>query len=660
MSLFITITAALVAAFVGGMLARRFKLPAIAGYLLAGVAIGPATPGFVGDSVEIAQLAEMGVIFMMFGVGLHFSLRDLFSVKSIAVPGAILQMVLGTLMGMGLAHLWGWSADAGFVLGLAISIASTVVLLRGLSDAGEAQTTAGKVATGWLILEDLATVAILVLMPLVFGSGAESAGLLGALKAIGAAAAFIGIMLLVGSRVLPWLLTRIARLGSRELFILAVVAVSLGTAFGAAQFFGVSLALGAFLAGVVVRESDAGHQVGAELVPFRDIFSILFFVSVGMLVDPVAIARDPIPVLVLALAIVVGKWLINMLLGFVLPASGRTMLVVAAGLSQIGEFSFIVGQTGMHLGVLSSEQYSFILAGAVISIVANPFVFRFTPAIERRLSAIPAIWGRLERRLSEKGPETESLEGHVVVVGGGRVGGQVVKVMDQLSIPVLVVEVDAECVDALRAAGHLAMFGDATSPEVLSHTRLPYARAMVVTVADDVSAELVVASARGLAPAVPVVTRAESVSSVERLLDLGAHHVVHPELEGGLEIIRHTLLDLGFAPDKIQRYSDDVRRHAYSLETRGGRPHALDQMVSAAKTTEIHWYRVTADSLLCDACLAETNVRGRTGASVVAVIRGDETIPNPTPDMVFRAGDMVGLIGDATELAAAADLLDPR
>lgn len=385
--LLINVTVALVVAFIGGIVARRVGLPTIVGYLVAGVAIGPFTPGFVGDIDTISQLAEIGVIFLMFGVGLHFSLRDLWQVRAIAAPGAGLQMVLMTLLGLGLATLWGWSMSAGVVLGLAISIASTVVLLRGLMEHQLLDTLPGKVAVGWLVLEDIATVLILVLLPALFGG--DGGGWQNAVEAVLKAAVFVAIMLFAGSRLLPWLLRRIVFTRSRELFILAVVTVALGTAVSAAQVFGVSVALGAFLAGVVLGESKESHQIGEGIIPFRDIFAVLFFVSVGMLVNPATLLANAGQVLALTVLIIVGKSLLTLLIGFFIPHEGRTFLVVAAGLSQIGEFSFIVGQAGLALNVLTQDQYGLILAGALLSITLNPLMFKLIPVAEKMLRRSP-------------------------------------------------------------------------------------------------------------------------------------------------------------------------------------------------------------------------------------------------------------------------------
>ena len=390
--LLINIAVALVTAFAGGLAARRLGLPTIVGYLLAGLAIGPFTPGFVGDVEDISQLAELGVIFLMFGVGLHFSLRDLWAVRAVAVPGAVSQILISTGLGFALTQLWGWSSSAGLVLGFAVAIASTVVLLRSLTDNGLLNTLAGQVAVGWLVLEDLATILILVLLPALVG-GDQAASWQTVALALFKAALFVGLMLVVGARLFPWLLTRIAFTRSRELFILAVVAVAVGVALGSAELFGVSLALGAFLAGVVLGESAISHQIGAEVVPFRDVFTVVFFVSVGMLVNPVYAFANAGQVLALTALIMIGKPVFTVLMGLVLPASGRTMLVAAAGLGQIGEFSFIVGQTGVALGVLTQDQYSLILAGALISIVLNPLLFRLLPLSERALRRLPVCGG---------------------------------------------------------------------------------------------------------------------------------------------------------------------------------------------------------------------------------------------------------------------------
>lgn len=660
LALLTNITVALLTAFFGGYVARKIGLPSIAGYLIAGLIIGPFTPGFIGDTSDISQLAEMGVIFMLFGVGLHFSLKDLWRVRAIAVPGAILQMILATGLGFMLARFWGWSISAGLVLGLAISIASTVVLLRGLTDNGLLNTPHGQVAIGWLVFEDLATIAMLVLLPVMLGSSQSGNAWQNIGLAIVQTGLFIGLMLLVGSKVMPWLFTKIAHTRSRELFILAVVALALGIALGAAELFGVSLALGAFLAGVVIGESDISHQVGAEVLPFRDIFSVLFFVSVGMLVNPMTLVANAFQVLVLAGLIVVGKAIFTLLLGLVLPASGRTMLVVAVGLSQIGEFSFIVGQTSLSLGVLTQEQYGLILASSLIAIVINPLLFRAIPNLELWLRKFPLLWKKLDRSGPEPQPITHGLRDHVVVVGYGRVGEHIVSVLRRLEKPFLIIELDAARAAEFQQRGIPTLFGDAANSEILTHTGLKDAKALVVTLPDEVATELVVIAARDLAPDIPIIARAATREGVHHLSRLGASDVIHPELEGGLEVVRHTLLALDYPLLQVQQYTDAVRRDQYDTFITSHEEHMmLDQLLAAARGMDITWHSLASDSPLVGQTLAEGNVRAHTGASVIAVMRDGQVYANPKSSFRFEMGDIIGLLGDSDQIEAAEKLFNP-
>jgi len=658
--LLINIAAALVAAFIGGLLARRIGLPTIVGYLAAGVAIGPFTPGFVGDIETISQLAELGVIFLMFGVGLHFSFRDLWTVRDTAVPGAVAQMLITTGLGFGLAQLWGWSVPAGLVLGLAISIASTVVLLRGLMDQGLLNTPHGQVAVGWLVLEDLATVIILVFMPALFARDTGNAWLTVS-SALFSAAVFVGLMLLAGSRFAPWLLTRIARTRSRELFILTVVTIALGTAVGSAELFGVSLALGAFLAGVVLGESSVSHQVGAEILPFRETFAVLFFVSVGMLVNLNYLFANAGHALALTALIVLGKFVFTVLLSAFFPRPAHTALVVAAGLSQIGEFSFIVGQAGVSLGILSQDQYSLILAGALLSIMVNPLMFRAIPPVEAFLQRLPALWRLLDRHGPTPQPPAEKLTDHVVVVGYGRVGEHIVTVLGHLGVPRLVVEIDGGRAAEFEQQGIPTLFGDAANSEVLTHTGLERARALVVTVPDEAAAEIIIASARDIAPQLPIIARAATQPGMARLIKAGARDVIHPELEGGLEVLRHTLLALGYPLLEVQQYADAVRHDQYDPAISTHEEHrVLDQLLRSVRGLEIAWVLVDSASPLADQTLAEANIRAKTEASVIAILRNQQVIANPKSATALQAGDVVGLIGEAPQVAEARRLLAPE
>jgi CPA2 family monovalent cation:H+ antiporter-2 len=657
-TLLINIVVALVVAFIGGVIARRIGLPTIVGYLLAGIAIGPFTPGFVGDTATISQLAELGVIFLMFGVGLHFSLSDLWKVRAVAIPGALGQMLFTTLLAFGLSQLWGWTVSSGIVLGLAVSIASTVVLLRGLMDNGLLNTPHGQAAVGWLVLEDLATVLILVLMPTL----ANTTGTFdwqGLAFTLLKASAFILLVLFVGKRLIPWILLRIAHTRSRELFILAILAITLGTALGAAELFGVSFALGAFVAGVVVSESPLSHQVGADVFPFREAFAVLFFVSIGMLVNPIYLFNNIGHVLALTALIVVGKSIITLLLGVIFPWQGRTALVVAAGLSQIGEFSFILGQAGIGLGLLDQDQYSLILAGALLSITINPMMFRLIAPAESWLQKQPALWRQLDRHRPTPPPVDESIQGHVVIVGYGRVGRHIVNLLGQMSIPHLVIDSDAERIDEINQRQIPSLFGDASNSEVLTHAGLERARALVVAGPDEAASELVVAAARDISPTLPIIARATTEEGIKHLAELGAQDVIHPELEGGLEIVRHTLLKLDFPLQEIIRYMDAVRHDHYDMQVNTEEEHRLlHEMINAMANIEVIWLRLPTGSPLAGQTLAEANLRARTGASVVAIIRNKQAMANPKSHTVFEAEDRIGFIGDKEQIEAVENLLN--
>lgn len=582
----INITVALLAAFIGGLLARRLKLPSMVGYMLAGVAIGPFTPGFIGDLFAIQQLAELGVIFLLFDVGLHFSLRDLWAVRDTVISGALIQVVLITGLGLLLAHLWGWSLAAGILLGLALSIASTVVMIRNLMDQGLLNSSHGQVAIGWLVLEDLVAVLILVLLPALSTNSQEplwqTAGL--ALLKTGA---FAVLMLVAGTRIIPWFLLRIAHLRSRELFIVAIIVIIVGIAIGASSVFGVSLALGAFLAGVVVSESALSHQVGAEMVPFRETFAVLFFVSVGMLVNPLYLLSHAGEVLLLVMVIVLGKFVLTVLQGTLLPRPARTALILAAGRSQIGEFSFILGTAGIALGLFKQEQYSLLLAGALLSITLNPFLFRALPWIEAHLRKVPTFWSLLDRHGPVQAPIAESLRDHVVVIGCGRVGQHLVNVLGHLAIPRLVVEQDIGRVTELERQGVPTLYGDAANSDILSRVHLKQARAVVVTLPDEAAASIVVATVRAEAPHAPIIVRAATQDGVHRLFALDAQHVIYPELEGGLEMMRETLDRLGYRESDVQEYTDAVRRSHYDLSVSTDAEHrALERMLGEERQDE--------------------------------------------------------------------------
>lgn len=655
--LLINISIALIVAFIGGTIARKIGLPTIVGYLLAGILIGPFTPGFVGDIETIQQLAELGVIFLMFGVGLHFSFGDLWRVRDIAIPGALIQTAIATLLAFGLSQLWGWSLSSGLVLGLSISVASTVVLLRGLMDNSLLNTSHGQAAVGWLVMEDILSVLILVLMPTLAMNG-DGFNLGNLAVTLLKAAAFVVIMFFGGVRLIPWLLDKIAHTRSRELFILAILSVTLGTAMGASELFGVSLALGAFVAGAIISQSHLSHQIGADVFSFRETFSVLFFVSVGMLVNPGFVWQNIGHVAGITALVVLGKFTIVILMALFIPRPARTFLVVAVGLAQVGEFSFILGQAGLNLNLLTADQYSLILAAALVSITINPLLYRLLPFFEKTLQHLPGFWRRMDASTPIIEVKEEELVDHVVVVGYGRIGKHLVDVLESVKIPILAIEADVERIDLLNQRHIPTLYGDAANSEVLTHAHLEKARAIVCTVPEDSSASMIVSAARDINPQLPVIVRAASVEGVTNLARLGAQHVVHPELEGGLELVHHTLLQLGFPLREVHSYTDAVRRDNYEPSASSDEEHrSLHNLIMAFEGIEISWATVGPRSPLAGLSLAEANIRSRTGASVVAFIRDRKLTANPKSMTVFQTGDRIGLIGEQDQIDAARDLV---
>ena len=556
-ALITTIAASLGLALVMGLLANRVKLPPIVGYLIAGVIIGPATPGFVADAGLSSQLAEIGVILLMFGVGLHFSLDDLMAVRRIALPGAIVQIFVATALGVGVAMYWGWSLAASMVFGLALSVASTVVLIRALEQRNLLQSTNGQIAVGWLIVEDLAMVLVLVLLPPMAGAlGGGNGGGTGTgfgwdlLQPLGLALAkisvFVALMLMVGRRVFPWLLGYVADTGSRELFTLSVIAVAMGIAYGSAELFGVSFALGAFFAGMVMRESNLSHRAAEESLPFRDAFSVLFFVSVGMLFDPAILVQQPLQVLAVVAIIVLGKSLAAFLLVLAFRYPLNTALTVSASLAQIGEFSFILAGLGVSLGVLPKEGMSLILAGALISISINHLVFQALEPLQAWIRARSRLAQALERSddpLAElpSSVASEHLTGHLVLVGYGRVGRRIAQALAEQGMRVVVAEQNRELVEALRAKGIHAVAGDASDPAVLIQAHIARARTLVIASPDTLRALRMIETARALNPRIETLVRthSEEEAGLLRKENVGAVFLGEQELARGM--VRHLL-----------------------------------------------------------------------------------------------------------------------
>jgi CPA2 family monovalent cation:H+ antiporter-2 len=552
-SLITTIAAGLGLAMVLGFVASRLKMPPLVGYLVAGIVIGPATPGFVADVALAGQLAEIGVMLLMFGVGLHFSIDDLLAVRRIALPGALVQIAVATALGLVTALVWGWSPGAALVFGLALSVASTVVLLRALEARGVLASVNGRIAVGWLVVEDLVMVLVLVLLPPLAGLLGGDAGGAGQdgrslwvtlVITIAKVAAFIALMLIVGRRVFPRILWLVARTGSRELFTLCVIAAAVGVAYGSAMLFDVSFALGAFFAGMMMRESEFSHRAAAESLPLRDAFSVLFFVSVGMLFEPRVLIDEPLRVAAVVAIVMIGKTVAAIVLVLAFRYPLNTALTVGASLAQIGEFSFILAALGVALGLLPIEGQSLILAGALISIALNSLLFKAVEPAQAWIRSRSSLARRLELRddpLAQLPMSTDEslLTGQVVLVGYGRVGRRIADALRERGIPYVVAEQNREVVEALRREGVPAVSGDASEPAVLIQAHIARAGMLVVATPDTFQVRKMVELARLLNPGIETVLRTHSDEEAELMRNEKLGKVFMGEHELALGMARH-------------------------------------------------------------------------------------------------------------------------
>lgn len=549
LSLITTLAAAFCTALAFGFVAERIKIPALVGYLLAGVVIGPATPGFVADIHIASQLSEIGIMLLMFGVGLHFSPDDLLAVRRVAVSGALVQMSVTTSLGIALAWYWDWSAGGALIFGLSMACASTVVLLKSLEVRGQLDTMSGRIALGWLVVQDLATVLVLVLLPplaTVLGSTAVLTGPVQPLwmtvgETLLMVSVFIALMLVVGKRLLPWLFELVARTGSRELFTLSVIATAIGIAYGASALFSVSFALGAFFAGSVMRESEFSHRAAEESLPLRDAFSVLFFVSVGMQVSPMILVDQPLRVLIVVAVIILGNALASLALVLALRYPLNTALTIAVGLAQIGEFSIILAGLGLSLELLPNDGMSLILIGVLISIALNSLLFRAVEPLRRWVLAKSELARKLEQRqdpFAELPMSTERkyLEGQVVLVGFGRVGKRIARALQENNIPFVVAEQNRGLVEEMRKNGISAVSGNAAEPEVLIQAHITNAAMLVVATPDPLLVRVMADTARTLNPGIEIIirTHGEEDSQMLRKGGLGMVFFGEEELAKGM------------------------------------------------------------------------------------------------------------------------------
>jgi CPA2 family monovalent cation:H+ antiporter-2 len=635
----------LVAALLGGLVAQRLGLPLILGYILAGVAVGPNTGGPTVSSVhDIELLAEIGVALLLFTIGLHFSLDELAPVRRVALLGTAAQLALTIAFGYGLGRLlgFGWQEAAWF--GALLSLSSTAVVLKSLSEQGVMGTLSSRVILGMLIVQDLAVVPLIVVLPELgnIGAGLSDLGV-AALRA----AAFVAVMLAFGRRILPWLMARVAAWNSRELFLISVVAIGLGVGY-ATYLFGLSFAFGAFVAGLVLSQSDYSHQALADVEPLRDVFAMLFFVSVGMLLDPAFLIQNAGTVALVVVLVFAVKGLV---FAGVVRAFGYGNIIpfaVGLGLFQVGEFSFVIARVGLGAEAISQRSYSIILTTAVITMSLTPFAMRLAPL----------LYGRWRERFPKEAMSTfnlpeRGLRDHVVIAGYGRVGSFVARLLARLDQPFVVVDPNPGRADEARDAGYPVVYGDAAAEPVLEATGVRRAQLVIVTVPDPVGARLVVERVRSINPNVHVVARTTTVEQLEELGRLGVYEAVHPESEAGLELGRQALSHLGVPAGDVQRFADEVRRELYAPITRQGTEgDLLAQLERASRQIETEWVRLPKNSPLEGRTIGELGVRTETGASIVAIVRDDLVLAGPGPDARFELGDLVGVLGTPEQRAA--------
>lgn len=627
-----------IAALIGGLVARQLRQPLVLGYILAGVAIGPFTGGVTISGVhEIEKLAEIGVALLLFALGLEFSLKELRPVRFVALIGGPIQIVLTVAYGYMIGRWLGWESGPALWLGGLASLSSTMVILKTLMAQGMLGTLSSRVMIGILIVQDLAVVFLLILLPQLTD---PASGLPLLALALVKSIAFLAIMLLLGTRLLPWFLAMVARGNSRELFILTITAIGLGVGY-ATYLAGLSFAFGAFVAGMVLSESDYGHQALSDIIPLRDLFGLLFFTSVGMLLDPRFVIANWAGVLQLVALIAFGK---GLLLAVIVRSFGYgnvIPLAVGLGMFQIGEFSFVLGQVGFAGGVLDADQHAYILAATIISMLMTPFVSGLT-------APLYGIKRRLQRKelLETVNLPPEGLHDHIVIAGGGQVGQHIAAILSQLNVAFVIVELGYRAIEECKQKGFPAIFGDAGHQTVLEAANLGEAKQLLVTIPHITTTETIVRHVHRHHPELKIVVRSVGAEQMKSLYQDGVYMVIQPELEAGLEIARQVLLNLNLPVTEIQRFTDAARRDHYhqAYEDQSNLRH-IRQLKNAQDLLELTWEELNEGSPLIGHSLRQLDIRQLTGASVVGVLRQGTFVANPSPDMVFRVGDMVALIG---------------
>ena len=627
-----------VSAFFSGLLMQRLGQPLILGYILTGIAFGPYTGGFALTSVhEIELLAEIGVALLLFALGLEFSLKDLKPVKKIALIGTPIQILLTIAMGYGIGQWMGWDAKTSLWLGALVSLSSTMVLLKTLMNQGWLGTLSSKVMVGILIVQDLAVVPLIVLLPILNN---PELGWVSLQIAILKTVLFLAGMILFGTRLLPWIMRHISHLGSRELFLLAITAIGLGVGY-LTYLVGLSFAFGAFVAGMVLSESDYGHQALSDIIPVRDLFGLLFFASVGMLLNPAFLLDHWQQVFILVLIVSLGKGLILALLARIFKYGNVVPLAVGLGLFQVGEFSFVLAQVGVSTNSISHEVYSLVLTTAIITMFLTPLISGQTA----RLYALRKRWFKHEALDSINFPKS-GFRNHVIIMGGGRVGFRIAQVLKRLNVPMLIIELDQLRVDRAKHADIPVIYGDASHEVVLEAATASLARLLIITSPEVVIAQTIVQRVRKVNAEIQVVARAPGVEFLEEFKKLNISEVVIPEFEAGLEMARKALVHLHIPAAKIQHYTESLRQDLFaSFFNENEETKIMEQLQTAEHQYDLQWMLIKPGSKLVGITIGEAEIRTKTDTSIVGVIRKEKLEPNPDASFRFEANDRVAIIG---------------
>ena len=641
-----------VAGLIGAIIAQRLKQPLIIGYILAGIMVGPFTGGVTVANVhDIELLAEIGVALLLFALGLEFSLKELKPVGRIALIGTPIQILLTMALGFGIGWFFGWEWLDALWLGGLIALSSTMVTLKTLMSHGRIGTLSSRVMIGMLIVQDLAVVPLMIILPQLSEPGA-GLPLLGwaAVKAV----IFLFLMIFVGTRIIPRVMTYIANHNSRELFLLAITAIGLGIGYGT-YLFGLSFAFGAFVAGMVLSESEYGHQALSDIIPLRDLFGLLFFVSVGMLLDPVFLAKNWKIILVVVILVSMGKGVIFGTLSTVFGYGNVVPLAVGLGLFQVGEFSFVLARVGISTGSISNDLYSLALTTAIVTMVLTPFISGLTAP----------LYAWRKRRFKHEAIQTinlpeSGLQDHVIIAGGGRVGQYIAQVLQRLERAFVIIEMDYRRVTQAKDQGFSVIYGDGSREIVLEAGTVQNACLVVITIPTMMVTRTIVDQVRHANPDVHIVARAEGIEQMQVLHEHGVYEVVQPEFEAGLEMTRQALLHLNLSTTDIQRFTDTIRRELYAplLKTHQGYQ-AVAHLQSVSHLLELNWVTLTFESPLIGRTIQELKLRSRTGVSVVGVMRNGDLHPNPDADYRFNIGDLVAVLGNAQQINDFQSLIIP-